>query len=60
MSVLAKAVEKIGGHDNFIALPAVREDVIWVEVQKEFGLNVFELSALKNERCIGKHGMHLF
>jgi len=51
MSVLAAALQKIGGQDDFDALPSVREDLLWVEVQKQCELNVFELSALKNERC---------
>jgi len=55
MSVLAAALQKIGGQDDFDALPSVREDLLWVEVQKQCELNVFELSALKNERCVGKY-----
>ena len=59
MSVLQSALQKIGGQENFNADPLKEESDLWVRIQSDSRLNVFELSALKNERCVGK-SRHLF
>ncbi len=54
MSVLASAIILIGGDENFDALPTVRDDNLWSDIKVACGLNLFQLSALKNARCVGK------
>ena len=54
MSILASALVLIWGDENFDALPTVRDDDLWREIKDVCGLNIFQLSALKNARCVGK------
>ncbi len=56
MSSLQSALEKVGissvEDPNFLDLPAVREDNLWDRIRNEYNLTLFELSALKNCRCV--------
>ena len=67
---LASALGKLGitlDHSRFQSLPAARDSLLWNDFKNPpFGLNAFELGALKNARCgdtssqLSQSGTYLF